>query len=105
MSESTSKSENDPTSLSPQTVGENATAIEAISERLTEVTQLAEELDQTLTSAQQDCSVGSPAALSAPIPILKRGDGGSFDEVGLTVEINFLKIIKYVENETLCKQI
>lgn len=36
---------------------ENAVAVEAISEKLTEVSNLAEELDQTLESAQQDCAI------------------------------------------------
>lgn len=38
-------------------VEDNDIAVEAISERLSEVTGLAEELDQTLQSAQQDCSI------------------------------------------------
>ncbi|KAG5897359.1 hypothetical protein JTB14_030242 [Gonioctena quinquepunctata] len=40
----------------------NAIAVEAISEKLAEVTGLAEELDQTLHSAQQDCSVLSSSS-------------------------------------------
>ncbi|KAJ8954874.1 hypothetical protein NQ318_016810, partial [Aromia moschata] len=38
-------------------IANNEIAVEAISERLTEVTGLAEELDQALHSAQQDCLV------------------------------------------------
>jgi FKBP-type peptidyl-prolyl cis-trans isomerase (trigger factor) len=47
--------------------GDNEIAIEAISERLTEVTGLAEELDQALHSAQQDCSVLTSSATSTSI--------------------------------------
>lgn len=38
-------------------VANNEIAVEAISEKLSEVTSLAEELDQALHSAQQDCLV------------------------------------------------
>lgn len=38
---------------------DNSIAVEAISERLTEVTDLAEELDQALQSAQQDCAIST----------------------------------------------
>ncbi|XP_017781311.1 PREDICTED: SEC14 domain and spectrin repeat-containing protein 1-B [Nicrophorus vespilloides] len=62
MSEATARSDSDHAEC------ENATAVEAVSERLTEVTNLAEELDQTLKSAQQDCAI-SPAATTLPIPI------------------------------------
>ena len=47
--------------------GDNEIAIEAISERLTEVTGLAEELDQALHSAQQDCSVLTSSATFASV--------------------------------------
>lgn len=40
----------------------NAIAVEAISEKLSEVTGLAEELDQALRSAQQDCSFPSTSS-------------------------------------------
>ncbi|KAJ8922121.1 hypothetical protein NQ315_004055, partial [Exocentrus adspersus] len=45
-------------------IANNEIAVEAISERLTEVTGLAEELDQALHSAQQDCLVFSTASTS-----------------------------------------
>lgn len=38
-------------------VQDNIIAVEAISEKLIEVTDLAEELDQALRSAQQDCGL------------------------------------------------
>lgn len=47
---------------------DNETAVEAIGERLVEITDLAEELDQTLKSAQQDAMISSTAT-SLPIPI------------------------------------
>lgn len=43
----------------------NAVAIEAISEKLAEVTSLAEELDQALRSAQQDSAI--PSTITVPI--------------------------------------
>lgn len=46
---------------------ENEIAIEAISEKLSEVTALAEELDQALRSAQQDCSILTCSATSASV--------------------------------------
>lgn len=45
-------------------IANNEIAVEAISERLTEVTGLAEELDQAIHSAQQDCLVFSTASTS-----------------------------------------
>lgn len=50
----------------------NAVAVEAISERLSEVTGLAEELDQALRSAQQDCAFPtiSTGTSSVTIPIV-----------------------------------
>ncbi|RZC40718.1 hypothetical protein BDFB_002334, partial [Asbolus verrucosus] len=51
----------------PDSAGDNEIAIEAISERLTEVTGLAEELDQALHSAQQDCSILTSSATSTSI--------------------------------------
>lgn len=46
-------------------IANNEIAIEAISERLTEVTGLADELDQALNSAQQDCSVLTETVLTS----------------------------------------
>lgn len=46
---------------------DNIVAVEAISERLAEVTALAEELDQALQSAQQDCAISTSAV---PDPIM-----------------------------------
>lgn len=43
---------------------DNAIAVEAITERLTEVTDLAEELDQALQSAQQDCAISTAPTTS-----------------------------------------
>lgn len=51
-----SKSSNDPEDLC-DSITKNEIAVEAISERLYEITALAEELDSTLQSAQQDCLV------------------------------------------------
>lgn len=39
--------------------GRNATAVESISDRLGEVTQLAEQLDMALRGAQEDCHMQS----------------------------------------------
>lgn len=40
----------------------NQTALEAITEKLTEVTELAEEVDQALFSAQQDCAISTTSS-------------------------------------------
>lgn len=40
----------------------NQTAIEAITEKLTEVTNLAEEVDQALQSAHQDCAISTTSS-------------------------------------------
>lgn len=68
MSDAGSKDEKD-TEISDtdEITGNNATAIEAISERLTEVTSLSEELDQTLKNAQQDCAILTTAATSTTV--------------------------------------
>ncbi|ERL83562.1 hypothetical protein D910_01236 [Dendroctonus ponderosae] len=50
--------------LCNNSIKNNEIAIEAISERLSEVTQLSEELDQALKSAQQDCIVFSTTSTS-----------------------------------------
>lgn len=68
MSEVDSKDDRDTESSDQEEItGSNATAIEAISERLTEVTSLSEELDQTLKNAQQDCAILTTAATSTSI--------------------------------------
>lgn len=61
----------------------NAVAVEAINEKLAEVTGLAEELDQALRSAHQDSSV--PATFTIPVVVTtgSPGDGASTStEVG-----------------------
>lgn len=76
MSEVDSKDDRDTESSDQDEItGNNATAIEAISERLTEVTSLSEELDQTLKNAQQDCAILTTAATyiitnSVPVPLV-----------------------------------
>ncbi|KRT84247.1 hypothetical protein AMK59_991 [Oryctes borbonicus] len=68
MSDVESKDEGDTESSDAEEItGNNATAIEAISERLTEVTSLSEELDQTLKNAQQDCAILTTAATSTTV--------------------------------------
>lgn len=69
MSETESKTDQETESSSDpdEITGNNATAIEAISERLTEVTSLSEELDQTLKNAQQDCAILPTAATSTTV--------------------------------------
>ncbi|KAF7280803.1 hypothetical protein GWI33_005466 [Rhynchophorus ferrugineus] len=57
-------SEDEFQSLCQNSIENNEIAIEAISEKLAEVTQLSEELDQALKSAQQDCIVFSTASTS-----------------------------------------
>ncbi|XP_065160451.1 titin-like isoform X4 [Atheta coriaria] len=60
---------------------DNETAVEAIGERLVEITDLAEELDQTLKSAQQDAMISSTAT-SLPIPIGRSDKYHSQDNLG-----------------------
>ncbi|GJQ70963.1 hypothetical protein Trydic_g879 [Trypoxylus dichotomus] len=68
LSDVDSKDDRDTESSDPDEItGNNATAIEAISERLTEVTSLSEELDQTLKNAQQDCAILTTAATSTTV--------------------------------------
>lgn len=50
---------------SVSSAGDNEIAIEVISEKLSEVTALAEELDQALHSAQQDCSILTSSVTSS----------------------------------------
>ncbi|CAG9824337.1 unnamed protein product [Phaedon cochleariae] len=47
-------------------IANNEIAVEAISEKLAEVTGLAAELDQELQSAQQDCLIFTPTSTSTP---------------------------------------
>lgn len=68
MSETESKDDRDTETSDPdEMTGNNSIAIEAISERLTEVTNLSEELDQTLKNAQQDCAILTTAATSTTV--------------------------------------
>lgn len=67
----------------------NQTALEAITEKLTEVTELAEEVDQALFSAQQDCAISttssstSTATTTISVTNMNRGDSKSVtSEVG-----------------------
>lgn len=59
-----SPSEGEFQKLCQNSIQDNEIAIEAISEKLSEVTQLSEELDQALKSAQQDCIVFSTVSTS-----------------------------------------
>lgn len=51
----------------------NAVAVEGISEKLAEVTSLAEELDQALSSAQQDST--APSTITIPIVVTSSTSG------------------------------
>lgn len=53
----------------------NATAVESISERLQEVTGLAEQLDMALRGAQEDCHISSTMAAQVTPSINKIFDG------------------------------
>lgn len=62
----------------------NATAIESISERLSEVTGLAEELDMALRGAQQDCALNTSTTSTLTPPIKKIFDGTATTTVSST---------------------
>lgn len=66
----------------------NATAVESISERLAEVTGLAEQLDMALRGAQEDCALSSNNTNQVTPSINKIFDGtASTSEVSKSLRI------------------
>lgn len=63
----------------------NATAVEAISDRLAEVTGLAEHLDMALRGAQEDCALSASTTVT---PTIKK----IFDGTASTSEVSELII-------------
>lgn len=67
----------------------NQTAIEAITEKLTEVTNLAEEVDQALQSAHQDCAISTTSSSTSTATTTI--SVGNMNKDDLQIEVN-LKI-------------
>lgn len=76
----------------------NAVAVEGISEKLAEVTSLAEELDQALRSAQQDST--APSTITIPIVVTPSVSGAglrSGDVASTSTEVGGSLIFKQGE--------
>lgn len=74
----------------------NAIAVEGITEKLAEVTSLAEELDQALRSAQQDST--APSSVTIPIVVTPSISGNALRSDALSTSTEVGNVFKRIVN-------